>query len=88
MVLKVFAHAGQAVNHIKAERAQMSGRTNARHLKYMRRADGPRREDDLATGINDMFASAPDVFHADGFAAIEENPQDMGFSYQRCIASP
>ena len=66
----------------------MSWRADSRHLQDMRRADRPRRKDHFAAGVYDMLASAPDVFHANGSAAVEQDAKNMGFCYQRCIAAP
>ncbi len=75
VILKVLADAGQIVHHGNIERLQQAGRADAGALQNLRRSDGARAEQHLASRMRLVrgIARAQQILHANGALAVEQD---------------
>src|SRR5690606_304924 len=61
VILQVAADAGQVVDHLDAQLAQLVGRADAGEEHELRRVEGTTREHDLALRLNAVILAVPTV---------------------------
>ena len=74
VILQVLADAGQGMHAPRCRAAQLVGGADARQHQQLRRIDGAGGEHDFALARATSMLAEPQVVHANGALALEDQP--------------